>query len=564
MFRSSVLRPAASAALLLAVALAGCSRQDQVDPGAIAADSAPPGDLGQPVMGDWVIQDIQADPDTLNPVTAQDDTSQDMDSKLFDSLLFQNRTTLKLEPALASSYDISADGMIYTFHLRHDVKWHDGQPFTADDVKFSYDRIQDPLVDAAPLRIYFANIKSCEVLDPYTVRFTSTKRYFKTLEVLGSTYLDIIPKHCFKGTDAASFNSSSFGRAPIGTGPYKFVRWDAGAVVVLERNDSYWRGPGHYPKRLVFQVIPETSVTMQLLKKGNIDLVNGISPINWTRELEHSRSMSRLERIVYPFPAYTYLGFNLRNPLFTDVRVRHAVDLLMPRAKILSQIYLNDYATECSGYDPPSSPNYNHDVPPTPEDPALAKQLLSQAGWRMDHGDGLLYKNGKPFTFTVLYPAGGPTAEKIAEMMQEALAGAGIQLNLERLEFVQLIERTEDWKFDTVIASWALDIDGDPFQIWDGSQAGIKRSSDFIGYENPIADKLIADGRLEYDQDKRAVIFRHLQQVIHDDYPVCFLFNPKLIMIVSKRYQGVITFAPRPCIDPGYWWVPRPMQRYQD
>ena len=548
---------------LMALVLAGCSRQEEASsPPQQAQTQTVTGDL-TPVQGDWVVQQIAADPDTLNPITGQDAVGQMIDyPNIFETLLVMDNYTLKLKPLLAESYEISPDQFTYTFHLRHDVKWQDGEPFTAADVKYSYDRIMDPKVDAAPTRSYFGTIKSCEAVDPFTIRFTATERYFKTLEVLGT--MPIVPQHVLEKGEP-DFNKHPFGRAPIGTGPYKFVRWDTGSVIVLERNDAYWdTTTPHYPKRLVYQVIQEPYVAAQLLKKGEIDLVDGMAPIQWERELAHTRSVSRLREIVYPYPAYSYLGFNLRNPLFADIRVRHAIDLLIPRDAILAQIFLNQYANKTAGYDPPSSPNYNHDVAPTPNDPALALQLLNEAGWKNDHGDNLLYKDGQPLSFTLLYRSGSTDTEKEVELIQEALKNAGIDLKLSRTEFAQMYARVDDWKFDAVMGAWALDINGDPYQLWAGSEADLKKSSNFVGYKNPEADKLIAAGKLEYDDEKRGAIYRQLQQVIHDDYPVCFLFNPHVILIVSNRFQNVKIFAPRPCFDITTWWVPRPLQKYGD
>jgi len=542
----------------MALILAGCSRPQEV-----AAPSTP----GQPtttdqtaVQGDWVVQQIPADPDTLNPITGQDSTGAMIRyPNIFETLLVMDNETLRFKPLLAESYEISPDQLTYTFHLRHDVKWQDGVPFTAEDVKFSYERIQDPKVDAAPLRNYFTNIKSCEILDPYTVRFTATERYFKTLECLGTDNLPIVPKHLLEKGD---FNKNPFNRQPVGTGPYKFVRWKTGSEIVLERDDSYWGAKDHYPKRLVYQIISEPYVAAQLLKKGEIDIVDGMAPIQWERELAHARSASRLREIVYPYPAYSYLGFNLRQPIFSDIRVRHAIDLLIPRDEIMAKIYLNQYASKTAGYDPPASPNYNHDIAPTPYDPMQALQLLHEAGWQDDHGDGILHKSGQPLSFTLLYRSGSDSSQKSVELIQESLRHAGIDLKLSRIEGALMYEKVEDWKFDMVLAAWALDIYSDPYQLWHSSQATQKKSSDFIGYANPAADKLIEAGRLEYDQEKRAVIYRQLQKVIHDDYPVCFLFNPHVILIVSDRFQNVKTFAPRPCFDITSWWVPRPQQKY--
>jgi peptide/nickel transport system substrate-binding protein len=309
-------------------------------------------------------------------------------------------------------------------------------------------------------------------------------------------------------------------------------------------------------------VIEEPYIAGQLLKKGEIDAFDDVSPIQWEHELKNSSTMNRCQEIVYPFPSYSYFGFNLRNPMFSDIRVRHAIDLLMPRDEIISQVYLGQYADKCSGYDPQASINYNHDVAPTPYDPAQALQLLNDAGWKNDHGDGLLYKDGKPLSFTLLYPSGNPLRGKMAELIQESLRRAGIDLKLSQMEFVQLFDRLDEWKFDACIMGWSLDINGDPSQIWAGSQADIKNSSNFIGYKNPRADQLMAAAKLEYDNEKRAVIYRRLQRLIHDDYPVCFLVSPKEILIVSNRFQNVKIFAPSPCFDIMSWWVPRALQKY--
>jgi peptide/nickel transport system substrate-binding protein len=546
-------------ALLLAVAATGCSRQDAGN-AAASIDRPLVTDL-KPVQGDWVIQRIDSDVDTLNPLTCQTTNGQWFSEEVINEGLLQlDNYTLKLEPCLAQSWEISPDQLTYTFHLRHGVKWHDGAPFTADDVKYTYDKLMDPKVDAAPIRSYFTTIKSCEILDPFTVRFTATERYFKTLEVIG-TFMPIVPKHILE-VGEPDFNKHPFGRHPIGTGPYKFVKWDTGSQIVVERNDAYWAGPIHYPKRIVYEIIEEPYVAAQLLKKGEIDVFDGVDPIQWEHELKDSRSMGHLREILYPFPAYTYIGFNLRLPMFSDIRVRHAIDLLMPREEILHQVYLDKYASLTSGYDPPSEPSYNHDVPPTPYDPALALQLLNQAGWKNDHGDGILYRNGQPFSFTLLYPSGNPKAEKTAELTQESLRRSGIDMKLSRLEFAQLIDRANDWKFDASLQGWSLDINGDPSQIWASADADVKKSSNFIGYKSAVADQLMAAGKLEYDPDKRAAIYRQLQKVIHDDYPVCFLVNPKYILLVSDRFQNVNVFLPRPCFDLMSWWVPLSRQKY--
>ena len=515
-----------------------------------------------PVQGGWIIQRINSDIDSLNPITLESSDGQMISDNINEGLLQMNKYTLKLEPCLAAAYEISPDQLTYTFHLRKGVKFHDGEPLTAEDVLFTYQRIQDPKVDAAQMRTYFTNIKSCEIVDPNTIRFTATERYFKTLETLGE--MPIVPKHAF-ATGDPDFNRNDFARHPIGTGPYKFVRWITGTQIVVERNDNYWdKLHIRYPKRIVYQVVQEPYVAAQLLKKDEIAILDNVSPIMWKYDLDHSRAVDKCRQVIYPYPSYNYLGFNLRNPMFSDIRVRHAIDLLIPRDTILAQIYLNQYANKTSGFDPAGTPNYNTAVQPTPTSPNDAMRLLNEAGWRDDHGDNLLYKDDKPFSFTLLYRAGSPNEQKMVELIQEALSHSGIEVKLQRVEFAQWIERVDDWDFEATMGAWALDINGDPSQLWSSSQADQKKSSNFVGYKSAAADQLIAQGRLEYDDEKRAAIYQQLHQVIHDDYPVCFLFNPQFILLISDRFHNVKMFAPRPCFDVTTWWAPRYRQKYKD
>jgi peptide/nickel transport system substrate-binding protein len=508
------------------------------------------------VQGDWLIYYIGADIDTLNPLILQDEDANVIATLIYEGLTTRDHITGKIVPQLANSWDVSPDKTTFTFHLRTDVKWQDGKPFTADDVKYSYDRIQDPTCDTAPERTLFEDVKSCDVLDPYTIRFVTSKPYYKTVENLG---FPVLPKHIYD--NGKKFNDNDANRNPIGTGPFKFVEWKTGDRITLERNDNYW-GEKHYLKRMVFQVITEPFVAIQLLKKGDIDL-DTVSPINWTRSLEHSSAMSRLHMELYNYPAYSYFGFNLRDPLFSDIRVRHAIDLLIPRKEILQDIFLNKYAIPISGDHGFAEGGYNHDVPPTAYDPDAAKKLLSDAGWTPGD-DGFLHKGSERFSFTVIVGAGSPNAVKETELMKENFAKAGVELNVNIVQFVSLIKLVEDWKFQAILGSWSFysSPEADPYQLWHSSQADLKRSSNFLGYKSAEADKLIAEIRAEYDTEKRYSLERDLHRLLYNDCPCCFLFANKQINVYSNRFQTVGTYDGR--VEPSYWWVPSGAQKYTE
>ena len=311
----------------------------------------------RPVQGGWIIQRLGSDIDSLNPITLESSDGQMISGEINEGLLQLNNYTLKLEPCLALSWEVSPDQLTYTFHLRQGVKWHDGQPFTADDVKFTYDKVMDPKVDAEMLRSYFTSVKSCEVLDPYTVRFVTTDKYFKMLEEIGE--MPILPRHAF-ATGNPDFNQNDFARSPIGTGPYKFVRWITGSQIVLDRNDDYWdKAHIRYPKRLLYEVVQEPYVAAQLLKKGEIDIFDGVSPIIWKYDLDHSRAMDKMPANHLPVPPPTTTSASTCATRSSPTSAfATPIDLLIPRDAILSQIYLSQYANKTSGYDMTTAASY--------------------------------------------------------------------------------------------------------------------------------------------------------------------------------------------------------------
>ena len=188
---------------------------------------------------------------------------------------------------------MSEDHLVYTFHLKRGIKWQDGEPFTARDILFSFDRIRDPKVDAAPLRNYYQDIEKLEVLDDLTVRFRYRMPYFRALEFCGG--IPIVPAHLFKEGD--DFNRHPIGRQPLGTGPYRMLRWDTGKEIVLVRDDSYW-GEKPYLDRIVFKIITDSTVALQVLKQGGLDFMS-LRPIQWVKQTQGRRFTENYQKLKY-------------------------------------------------------------------------------------------------------------------------------------------------------------------------------------------------------------------------------------------------------------------------
>ncbi len=505
----------------------------------------------EPAEGDWLIYHIGAEPATLNPITATDAYESIVNSgNIYETLVKRDNETLEIIPLLADRWEISEDKLVYTFSIKRGIKWHDGIQFTSHDVVFSYEKIMDPKVDAPALRGYYKDIKRVEALDDYTVRFTYARPYFLALEFCGG--MNIVPKHIFENGD---FNTNPAGRQPIGTGPYRFLKWETGKEIVLERNESYW-GKKPNIKRIVFKIITDPTVTLQVLKRGEIDF-SGLTPIQWSRQTSSERFKKHFEKLSYFTPNYSFIGWNTNTPFFKDKRVRTAMTYLVNRKLILEKILYNLGEVVTNPFYI-NSPEYDKSIKPYPYDPLKAKQLLDQAGWVDHDGDGIRDKEGVKFGFEFLLPSGSVTGEQISTILKEELKKVGIKMNIRRLEWAVFTKQLDERKFDAVTLSWAMGVESDPYQIWHSSQA--ERGSNFVGFKNKEADQLIEKARTEFNRKKRIELYRRFAEIVYQDQPYTFLFCRKSTVALQRRFKGVKVHPLG--LDPLEWFVPLPLQRY--
>jgi len=508
-------------------------------------------DQAAAVDGDWLISHLSAEPATLNPITATDAYAANINDYIYESLLKRDEQSLQMVPVLAESWDISADHLTYTFHLKTGIHWQDGEPFTARDVLFSFERIQDPKVDAAHLRNYYRDIEKLEVLDDYTVRYHYRIPYFRALEFCGG--IPIVAHHLFSG--AVDFNQSAIGRQPIGTGPYRLVKWDTGEQIVLERYEQYWGAKPHLP-RIVFKIIADSTVAFEVLKQGGLDLMN-LRPIQWSKQTQSKRFQEHYRKLKYYLPSYSYIGWNLRKPLFQDRRVRQAMTMLLDRETILQKI-LFGLGTIVTGPFYVNSPDYNRRIQPYPYAPRAALELLLTAGWKDHDGDGILDRDGVPFEFEFLVSAGSKFGEQLAVILQESLKRAGIRVHLRKLEWAVFIQKIQGHDFDACTLGWSLGWEADPYQLWHSSQA--EKGSNFVGFENEEADRIIETARREFDAEKRHGLFQRFHEIIHEEQPYTFLFTTEALVAVDRRFENVQVYPLG--LAPRQWWVPVAMQRY--
>ena len=512
-----------------------------------------PAAVGPPVDGDWLIMHLPGEPAHLNPLTSSEVPASMVMSSIFESLLESDNETLAVIPRVAESWEISPDHLTYTFKLFKNACFSDGKSLTAQDVKFAFDKLMDPTTDAPHLRNYFQDIASCEAVDDYTVKYTCKKPYFKHLRMLGG--LEILPRHIYSQGD---FNKHANNRNPIGSGQYVFEKWETGMEITLARNEKYWKEKPHIMKR-VFRFITNANAACQVLERQEMDYMNfQVSPELWVTRASKPEFEAKFNKYKYYGASYSYIGWNLRHTQFQDKMVRRALTMLLDRKLILETIYYG-LGKQVTGEFFVESPEYDASIQPWPFDPAQARQLLDEAGWKDTDGDGIRDKGGAPFQFELLTRAGSPEDDQIATVYQEELKRAGIQMTIRSLEWATFLERVDSRNYDAVRLAWSEPpIEGDPYQVWHSSQAD--KGSNFVGFKNDEADHIMEQARLEFDQAKRVAMYHRFDAILHDEQPYTFLFCIQELEALDKRFAGVKVY--KFGLDSREWWVPANLQRY--
>jgi len=526
--------------LLYAAAATG----DAGSPDAVTTDA--------PAYGDAIVIGSIADARTLVPILASDGPSSEVCGMVFNGLVKYDKR-VRIVGDLAESWEILDGGLTIIFHLRKNVRWHDGAPFTARDVEFTYKKLMDPKVKT-PYSGDFERVKALEVVDDHTVKVLYKEPFSPSLSSWG---MPMMPEHLLKNED---LNTTSFGRKPVGTGPYKFKTWKTGEKIELTANDDYFEGRP-YINRFIYRIIPDDATMFLELQTQGVDWT-GLSPLQYTRQTDNEFFRSHYAKFKYPSFGYTYMAYNLSDQKFRDIRVRQAINYAVNKQEIVDTIFFG-LGRVITGPYMMDSWAYNKGVRPAAFDPAKARELLAQAGWRDANGDGWAEKDGSPFEFTLIVNQGNAERLRTAEMVQSYLKAIGIRMKIRVLEWSALInEFVNKRRFEAVLMGWFLSRDPDNYDIWHSSKTR-EGEFNFIGYNNPEVDKLLEEGRRTFDQAKRETIYHKVHEIVYADQPTLFLYSAETLPIVSSRFKN-IEVSP---IGIGYnfikWYVPKSEQRYR-
>lgn len=528
--------------------LSACGSSDQTS--SIDYDTAYPA-----VNGGNTINAMIGEPSGLIPMIAGESAASAIAANIFNSLLKYDKN-LELEGELAKSWSISSDQKTITFTLKPDMKWADGKPLTSADVLFTWKLVTDENTRTPYASDYKLVIKA-ETPDASTFRVTYQEPYAPALDTWAG--LQILPKHLLEGQD---INTTAFARKPVGSSYYKLERWLNGERISLVKNPNSIQGEAKI-ERLVSRFIPDAASQFLELMADNIDSMN-LNPIQFARIFPSRPDLTEKIGLYKELGNnYTYLGFNLKRKPFDDIRVRQAINYAVNKQELIDGVLLGLGEPVSSPYKPGTRWT-NPDIQPYPYDPQKALALLREAGYVDRDRDGYLVKDGKRLAFEMLTNQ-NKQREMSAVLIQRRLKEIGIDAKIRVLEWASFVGRfIKTGEFDAVVLGWSLSLDPDQYSIWHSSQQAPGQFN-FIGYNNPEVDKLLEQGRLELNPDKRMKIYHEFARILQEDSPIVYLYAGYGLPAIHKRINGIDNPAPPAGIghNSHEWYIPEPLRRLE-
>ena len=460
---------------------------------------------------------MSSSPSRLNPILANDSASSEISDWLFNGLFKYDKNGNPIED-LALSYTFETKTKLL-INLRKNVKWHDGVEFTAKDVVFTYNTILDPKVFNS-IKSNYKEVQSVKALDKYTIEIIYKKAYFKALEIW---MVGILPMHLLK--DEKDLMTSAFNKNPIGTGSYILNSFKIGQDIRLKANDNYFEGR---PKidELLYKFIPDPNTSFLFLKQKKLDLA-GLTPLQIDRQIDEEFKDS-FQIIEKPSFSYTYLGLNLKNEKFKDIRIRKALSLAINRQELVDILFFG-HGKVCNGPFLPGSFAYNDEIKPTIQNIKEAKRLLKELG----------YDKNNPFTFEIVTNTGNDTRINAAQILQYQLAKADINMKIRVMEWQAFLNTiVHPRNYEAILLGWSLSLMPDAYPLWH-SNSDKTGSFNLVGYSNSEVDKLIEEGSVTVKREELSKIYKKIFKKITDDIPYLFLYIPNSITVINKDIKNV-------------------------
>ena len=543
-------------------------------------------------MGGTLRRRLSTDPKGFNFVVENSADVQELQTYMHGQFAWRDlEDPSKFVPGLAYKITRSDDYKTYTIHLREGVYWHKPNvdysndqydwldkphELTADDCVFSFNMLKNEQVKAGAAQSSFKDMKEAVKVDRYTCKVVWKKKTHKSLSATLAWYP--MPKWLYtksrtgddipKETLGLKFNSHWASRHPVGVGPYKFVNYEQGSKVVLERFDKYF-GTAPAIERLEFNIVKKPQKGYLRLKSDNLDFAE-LSPPLYRKEIVNGGEESpfkngKLEHRIIDEFAYYYLGWNMESDLFSQRKVRLAMTHALNRKGIIKNV-LNGLGEMQTGPFYHKHEANSPEVEPYEFDLAKSRKLLEEAGWTDDNGDGVREKkiDGETvkFEFSMLV-YNKPSARRYVSVYKNDLRKIGIILKPRPVNWPTMQKKMNDKDFTAYTGGWALAWGLDPYQIWHSSQAEVPRGSNRVGFKNKRADEIIMTLRKTFDHDKRIELLREFHEILHREQPYTFFYAPKGVFAWQPRVESVEFQKLRPQTLSTPWHI-NPNQRLDE
>lgn len=530
--------------------------------------------IAMPEPGGVYIDVSSADATILNPILSSDAASSGVHGWFFPGLFDINPFSGAVEAtAVAKSWDVSEDALTYTFHLRDDIFWSDGEAVDAHDFKFTYDAVASDLVET-PRKNTVDKISSIEVVDDYTVQVSFSELKCDGFLDLGLAWL---PSHLY-AADFSDIMTSPLNTAPtVSAGEFNFSDWARDDHVTVVRNETFWEG-ATYMDGLITRVIPSPGSRLAALEAGEVDLI-GLEPA----QVERVKANPKLNVYQAKDDGYSYIGLNLADPdnpmpardeegnlvdqaphpILSDHSVRLAMAHSLDYAAIIESVYLGQGYQLASNVLPAVGWAHDPDLEPYAYDQELAASILDEAGWTDSDGDGVRECNGcataeagTTLSLTLMTNAGNATREELGVLVQDQLNGQGFEIDFQAIDFGLMVQHLLDQTFELVIIGWTgMGTDPNDDVFWHTRYDTPGSGFNFVSYVNPRMDELL-DAGLSVPgcaAEDRAPIYHEIQQIVHDDIPYIFVTGTVGNTGYSQRWHG---------INPGTWSFSHNIERW--
>lgn len=523
---------------MISLALAACS--DSSSGGDSQADGTSSTVAEEPVAGGTLVAAISSDPGGLNPAITTSGATHTASELMFNGLVELDAEG-EPQPELAESWEIADDGATYTFTLRDDVTWHDGEPFTSADVVYTFNEVLTTLHSRTAASVG-SSVTSIEAPDDRTVVFTFAQPYAALLQQLDVTEAPILPAHLYEGTDPLENPANS---APVGTGPFRFVSYTADSEVRMERNEDYFKPDLPLLDEVVMRVIKEESSRVAALEAGEVDWLFD-TPGTDLERLGSDPAFDTLSTLVNPGGSNCIMtvSFNLDRPIVADPKVRRAIGQALDRDQFLERVLFGQGLVAAAPISSGIAFAHSGEVDLPAFDRAAAETLLDEAGWvregaatrRAEGVDGV--EDGTPLAIDFAH---FPTFAAYGELYRAQLAEVGVEVTLTPLEppvFADTVFTNRD--FDTNIISYCNGPDPEigVRRMFDSARIGPVPFSNAAGYRNPEVDALFAEAAATVDLDARRAVYLEIQEQVAEDLPYLWIVETESTRIFTSDCSG--------------------------